>query len=170
MRLMTLICGRELVATFDELRLPAEQDRESLWLRQIRIPPHQKDSGTMISQDLERALRNRQIRAHRSENHLEAYPIWGTIGTDLFLTREGKVLMILTNGNLDDAASVEELTNEIEINAPLTAAKCNIPELRELLPDPEENSIDCPECQGIGRKGLFILCETCRSRGWAASP
>jgi hypothetical protein len=123
----------------------------------------------MISHQLEAALSNRQNRAHKLEIRLGAYHIWGTIGTDLFITRQGKLLRFVAGKDLDeDTGSVEELNNDIEINAALTAAKSDVPELEELLPDAPTDAIECPECHGIGRRGILTTCRTCNSLGWIA--
>jgi hypothetical protein len=124
----------------------------------------------MISAKLEAALLDRKNKNRGLEDRLEAYHIWGTIGTDLFLTREGKLLRFVAGDSLDeDTGSVEELTKDIEINAALTAAKFNVPGLAEVLPDPPTTSVDCPECHGVGRRGLFVICKTCNSLGWVAA-
>jgi hypothetical protein len=121
----------------------------------------------MISSRIESALAQKRNRPEHLERRLQAYHIWGTIGLDFFLTREGSILRF-TPGKVpdEDEGTVEKLEQEVEVNAALTAATPYIPELGELLPKRPSTAIDCPICHGAGNTGIYIICERCSSVGW----
>ena len=90
----------------------------------------------MISEQLQLVLSQRQFKPRHIEERLDAYHIWGTIGIDLFLTRQGSVIMFKWGEGLDeDNGKTEELKTDRDVNAALTVASANIPKLQELLPN-----------------------------------
>jgi hypothetical protein len=94
-----------------------------------------------------------------------AYHIWGTIGVDYFITRQGAVIKCED----ENVSKAVQITDQVEFNAALTASLANVAELAELLPERTLDALPCPDCRGIGQRGILVICETCKSLGWIVS-
>jgi hypothetical protein len=128
--------------------------------------PNLENGCTMLSASVESALVRRRQKPNLLEQLLCAYHFWGTIGVDLFITKEGTFIKCV-NENANDAVL---LTDESEINAALAVGVANVPELASLLQIRPNDAVVCPICQGIAKCGVYFVCNTCKSRGWVAPP
>ena len=104
-----------------------------------------------------------QSKLPREASALGAMRLFGTIGSDVFLTPSGDVWALAEVG---DGEEWTPLTN-VDRNAAICVALKRFPELVLLLPRRPTDASDCSTCQGAGRL-REMTCHTCGGLGWVA--
>ena len=99
---------------------------------------------------------------------LDALYLFGTIGMEAVLRRDGSVLVCVDDEwhAPEQAAPPWRAATTSERTASFVIAKRRIPELAGLLPSRPRNAVDCAWCRGTGSFGEHVVCMNCGALGW----
>ena len=116
-----------------------------------------------LSENLVEVLKSRKRKDSWLEKKANGFHIWGTIGFDVLLFPDGRLMSYIWQDD-DRDGSFSEITDEPTQFTAIRAASCNIPELKEILP--KFKGKPCSECCFlVEEKGVFEICSICGGRG-----
>lgn len=117
-----------------------------------------------LSEELLLLLNSRENKDHWLERKSGGIHLWGTLGFDIVIFPDGRMLSYEWEDGDDRKGKFSEIEDRATQLTAIRVASREIPELKEIMPKFEGKP--CADCTSlVDLNGLFVVCETCGGTG-----
>ena len=117
-----------------------------------------------LSENLINKLNTREKKSDWLEEKSGGFHIWGTLGNDVIIFPDGRMLSCEWKDGDDRNGIFSEIDDLATQLTAIRIACRNIPEIIEVMPACEGSP--CPDCcKKVEESGIFVVCDTCHGTG-----